>query len=61
MKRQLLRRIYNALKDIDSEIEDGDDYPAFNGATADSNEEKGVIWVTVSKERFCIQITPLEN
>lgn len=58
MQNQILRRIYNALADIDTEIDSGDTEPAFEGAVAVSDADKGILRVSVGDRRFEIRVTP---
>lgn len=58
MRNQILRRVYNALTDIDTEIDNGDTEPAFGGAVAVSDADKGILRVSVGDRRFEIRVTP---
>ena len=58
MQNQILRRIFNALTDIDTEVDSGDTEPAFAGAVATSDANKGILRVSVGDRRFEIRVTP---
>jgi len=58
MRNQVLRRIYDALTDLDSEIDDGDTEPAFAGATAIADPDRGLIQIKVNDRRFDIIVVP---
>lgn len=58
MKLQVLRRIYQALTDLDSEIDTGDTEPAFAGALALVDQDKGILRIKVGERRFDITVQP---
>jgi hypothetical protein len=58
MRVQILKRIYSALTDLDSEIDNGDTEPAFAGAVALVDRDKGILRVKVGERRFDITVQP---